>query len=323
MNKRLASIKFPGLNEIYTIEISESELLAAINKVLEEKGVSADPAEIRQIVNDYLAENPPASGEDGKSAYAYAREGGYTGTEAEFGAKMAAGSLQVTLTMNEDGGTFNSDKTAKECGEAFTNGVPIYVMTEPDVDAYVGVISTAFLEGDDWVVAGNLVGATNAANTMSVLADSNGWVVYAPPVTYALQSELPKALHVVIRDNGDGTGTSDKTLEEILAAHEKGSAIICRVDTDGAAGVIQNLMSINDDYAGTSGVDVEGNYWAAIITPDGTTVGHMSFVPTTLPNPNSLTIGDQTYNGASAVNMTSAINALIDAKLGVIENGAY
>ena len=30
-----------------------------------------------------------ASGTDGKSAYAYAVEGGYTGTEAEFAAKLA------------------------------------------------------------------------------------------------------------------------------------------------------------------------------------------------------------------------------------------
>ena len=33
---------------------------------------------------------PAIKGADGKSAYAYAVEGGYTGTEAEFTAKMAA-----------------------------------------------------------------------------------------------------------------------------------------------------------------------------------------------------------------------------------------
>lgn len=46
-------------------------------------------------------------------------------------------------------------------------------------------------------------------------------------------------------------------------------------------------------------------------------------VPSTLPNPSALTINGTTYNGATAVDMTDIINALIDSKLGVIENGSY
>lgn len=47
---------------------------------------------IQQTVMEYLEEHPVqggTSGEDGKSAYAYAQDAGYTGTEAEFAAKLA------------------------------------------------------------------------------------------------------------------------------------------------------------------------------------------------------------------------------------------
>lgn len=46
-------------------------------------------------------------------------------------------------------------------------------------------------------------------------------------------------------------------------------------------------------------------------------------VPSALKNPNALTIDGQSYDGSAAVDLTTTINALIDAKLGVIENGSY
>lgn len=46
-------------------------------------------------------------------------------------------------------------------------------------------------------------------------------------------------------------------------------------------------------------------------------------IPATLPSPGALTIGEQSYDGSSDVDMTTIINALIDSKLGVIEDGSY
>jgi hypothetical protein len=46
-------------------------------------------------------------------------------------------------------------------------------------------------------------------------------------------------------------------------------------------------------------------------------------VPTSLKNPNALTINGTTYDGSSAINYTTIINNMIDEKLGVIENGSY
>lgn len=62
-----------------------------------------------------MLEELPDAGLDGKSAYEYAQEGGYTGTEAEFAAKLAADQsvFRVTLTPNGDG-TATADKTLDE-----------------------------------------------------------------------------------------------------------------------------------------------------------------------------------------------------------------
>lgn len=67
-----------------------------------------------------------ATGADGKSAYSYAQDGGYTGTEVEFAAKLAAESIDkalfvVNITENDDG-TFSADKTFEEIVQAYNEG---------------------------------------------------------------------------------------------------------------------------------------------------------------------------------------------------------
>ena len=67
-----------------------------------------------------------ATGADGKSAYSYAQDGGYTGTEEEFAAKLAAESIDkalfvVNITQSSDG-TFSADKTFEEITQAYNEG---------------------------------------------------------------------------------------------------------------------------------------------------------------------------------------------------------
>ena len=67
-------------------------------------------------------------GTDGKSAYAYAVEGGYTGTEAEFAAKLASGALIVTLTDSTDSSSdWLADKSYNDIRDAILAGIPVYV----------------------------------------------------------------------------------------------------------------------------------------------------------------------------------------------------
>ena len=66
-----------------------------------------------------------SAGADGKSAYAYAVEGGYTGTETEFAKKLASGALMVAIT--DSNGTLSKDKSFIEIRDAYIAGTPVYV----------------------------------------------------------------------------------------------------------------------------------------------------------------------------------------------------
>ena len=88
-----------------------------------------NPDDIQKAINTALAQ-AKASGEfdgaDGKSAYSYAVDGGYTGTEAEFAAKLAAEGLDkalfvVNITSNGNG-TYSADKTFDEIAQAYNEG---------------------------------------------------------------------------------------------------------------------------------------------------------------------------------------------------------
>lgn len=57
-------------------------------------------AKVMQLNGSF--EGPPgADGKDGKSAYEYAQDGGYTGTEEEFAEKLAT-NLQLDATLRDD-----------------------------------------------------------------------------------------------------------------------------------------------------------------------------------------------------------------------------
>ena len=59
----------------------------------------------------------------------------------------------------------------------------------------------------------------------------------------------------------------------------------------------------------------------AFVSYDGT--APKTLIVNSLKSPYALSINGTAYDGSVAVDMTSDINALIDSKLGVIENGSY
>ena len=90
---------------------------------------TATKDDVGTAVNEALTA-AKASGEfdgaDGKSAYSYAQDGGYTGTEAEFAAKLAAEGLDkalfvVNITSNGDG-TYSANKTFAEIVQVYNEG---------------------------------------------------------------------------------------------------------------------------------------------------------------------------------------------------------
>ena len=99
------------------------------------------------------------AGADGKSAYQYAKEGGYTGTEAEFAEKLA----QVQLT-----GT-TKDITPTQVYEAVSSGIPVKVQY---TDSTYGLLSfMAFNVAESMnVITSNSIVYYNGAYILAVLA---------------------------------------------------------------------------------------------------------------------------------------------------------
>ena len=166
---------------------AKSSLVAAINEALTKGGGEVDPAAVQKIVDDYLKANPPQAGADGKdgitptigengnwylgdtdtgkpsrgttgangkdgangkTAYQYAQDGGYTGTETDFIAKLA----QEILSGTTD------DLTPAQVYAAVSAGRPVKVQY---TSSSYGVMSFA---------------AFNTSETMGVIASQN--IVY-------------------------------------------------------------------------------------------------------------------------------------------------
>ena len=123
-----------------TTNVSNKPLSAAQGVVIKAlidalRNDKLDAAELTNAVNTALAQ-AKASGEfdgaEGKSAYQYAQEGGYTGTEAEFAEKLAQEQLTGTT----------SELTPTQVYEAVSAGIPVKVQY---TDRTYGLLSfTAF-----------------------------------------------------------------------------------------------------------------------------------------------------------------------------------
>ena len=123
-----------------TTNVSNKPLSAAQGVVIKTlidalRNDKLDAAELTNAVNTALAQAKASGefdGQDGKTAYQYAQDGGYTGTEAEFTAKLAQ--EQLTGATNE--------LTPTQVYEAVSAGIPVKVQY---TDSTYGLLSfTAF-----------------------------------------------------------------------------------------------------------------------------------------------------------------------------------
>ena len=146
-----------------------------------------DAAELTNAVNTALAQ-AKASGEfdgaDGKSAYQYAQEGGYTGTEAEFAEKMAEEQLTGTT----------SELTPTQVYEAVSAGIPVKVQY---TDSTYGLFSfTAFNVSESLnVIVSEIIAYGNGAYMLCELfgdKSSNEWGFNI--TTLARKADIPSAL---------------------------------------------------------------------------------------------------------------------------------
>ena len=127
-----------------------------------------------------------ATGAAGKSAYQYAKEGGYTGTETEFAKKLASGALIVTIT--DSNGTLSADKSFLEIWNAIISGTTVLVDYDGMVLPFIALTADALDFGTFQCDSGD---ASNGAVVATVMIEitSNGEVN-----DFSAQVDIPSAV---------------------------------------------------------------------------------------------------------------------------------
>ena len=194
-----------------------------------------DADKLPEAVNDALAQ-AKASGEfdgaDGKSAYQYAQDGGYTGTETAFAEKLA----QEQLTGTTD------ELTPTQVYDAVSEGIPVKVQY---TDSTYGLISfTAFAVSESLnTIASNIIGHYNGVYILAELAgdkSNNRW--YFMNTMLAKKTDIPTTLpnpHA-LTFTGAVTGTYDGS--EPLSVHIPSAVTDSHINSliDTKLGVIEN-----------------------------------------------------------------------------------
>ena len=127
-----------------------------------------------------------ATGADGKSAYQYAKDSGYTGTETEFAKKLASEALIVTIT--DSNGTLSADKSFLEIWNAIISGTTVLVDYDGMVLPLIALTADALDFGTFQCDSGD---ASNGAVVATIMIEitPNGEVS-----DFSAQVDIPKTL---------------------------------------------------------------------------------------------------------------------------------
>ncbi len=298
-----------------------------------------------QKAND-AAENAAhvKDGEDGKSAYDYAIDGGFTGTEEDFSKKLAsdyvAGAFYVTVTVNSDG-TKTADKTVEELEQAYQAGCPMFCWYKTNSD---WVLLTLRDRAADFIWSFSAVIGENESITITFFDR----LISVATTILAKRSEVPTKLSQLTNDieivaqsstafylnltlNNDGSYSYDKTVDEIEQAYQSGRPLycMCPLASFGQIFCVPFLSRTNEGrywlFGGTAGgVSLLVSDFDNQITVTADEIAGKADIPTvpsSLPNPYSLKICNDnssamidTYNGSRSANV------IIPTKVSSLEN---
>ena len=148
-----------------------------------------------------------ATGAAGKSAYQYAVDGGYTGTETEFAKKLASEALIVTIT--DSNGTLSADKSYIEIRDAILAGIPVLVVYDGTALPLISLTVDALYFGTFQCDSGD---ASNGAVVATVIIEitSNGEVNNVSAYVEALPN--PNAITFTGAVTGSYDGTAPMTV---------------------------------------------------------------------------------------------------------------
>ena len=222
-----------------------------------------------------------AAGSDGKSAYAYAVEGGYDGTEAEFAAKLAAEIPVMDATLTQSGQAAD----AKATGDAISK-LSEEMLTEesdPTVPAWAKQPQKPTYTADE-------VGADESGTAEKKVSAHNTETTAHSDIRLLIQG-LTERLNAL----ADSDDTTLDQLSEVVAYIKSNRDMIESITTGkvSVSDIVDNLTTnvSNKPLSAAQGVALKALIDAISI-------------PKTLPNPNALTImiGDTTvsYDGSEA-----------------------
>ena len=123
-------------------------------------------------------------GEDGKSAYQYAQDGGYTGTETEFAEKLAQEQLTGTT----------SELTPTQVYEAVSAGIPVKVQYLDDTYGLLSFTAFNVAESFNLIVSQTIVYANGVYILVELSGDKalNSWELMF--TTLVQETDIPTAL---------------------------------------------------------------------------------------------------------------------------------
>lgn len=181
----------PNFKNGETWELSFKDKILAAKKVGDDDkdagGENGITPHIGENGNWYIGNTDtgkPSRGKDGKSAYQYAQEGGYTGTETEFAEKLAQEQLSGTT----------NNLTPTQVYEAVSAGIPVKVQY---LDSTYGLLSfTAFnvAESFNLIVSQTIVYANGVYILVELSGDKalNSWKLMF--TTLVQETDIPTEL---------------------------------------------------------------------------------------------------------------------------------
>lgn len=213
-----------------------------------EPGPKGDPGEKGEpfVYSDFTEEQlaalkgkPGATGADGKSAYQYAQDGGYTGTETEFAKKLA----KTPLIRTSD------TITVQQVIDAMSAGIPVELQYTGNVDGvYESLYFTDFSikeypEDGYTRVKSRIISTCNdhpAIVELTGYTDEPGWYVEPAPLAkiWDIPQSLPNPRALVF--TGAVTGNYDGSSEKAVNIPSKVTDAHINSLIDAKLGVIEN-----------------------------------------------------------------------------------
>ena len=259
---------------------ARDNLVAAINEAAKSSGGGGAAADVRmQVADGYIQYSSDGGvtwsnlialaeliGAPGKTAYDYAVEAGYTGTEAEFSARMAAEIPTVDGTLTQSGQAADAAAVRKEL-----DSLSEEMLTEesdPTVPSWAKAAQKPSYTASE-------VGADPSGTAASKVAEHNTGADAHSDIRLLIQG-LTDRLNAL----ADSDDTTLDQLSEVVAYIKSNRELISAITTDkvSVADIIDNLTTnvANKPLSAAQGVALK-----ALI--DAITV------PDKLPNPNALT----------------------------------